>query len=140
VALLLTTSQNLERVKLKQPSTAGKNSQYQPSRAPKGEAMDWESTTTTRLAAAQKQELRTTQKQRAAWVSQKELGRRRELGLCLRCGAKGHRIPECPLARALNPAHSTTVASAVSSPKPRIEEVEDSSDECTDSGKGELSP
>jgi hypothetical protein len=43
-------------------------------------------------------------KQRAKWVDAAEREKRREKGLCFRCGANGHRIAECPYAAAVRPA------------------------------------
>ena len=55
---------------------------------PGGNAMDWEPTKTNA----------------ASWVSQEELERRKEQGLCLRCGGKGHMIRNCKLKPAKRPA------------------------------------
>jgi hypothetical protein len=51
-----------------------------------------------------------TQTQRATWVSQKEIDRRRHEGLCLRCGTKGHLISSCKQKPALNPSYQPTRA------------------------------
>jgi len=42
----------------------------------------------------------------ARWVSQEELERRKEQGLCLRCGGKGHIIRNCKLKPAKRPAQA----------------------------------
>ena len=42
-------------------------------------------------------------KQRAKWVDTAEREKRREKGLCFRCGAAGHRISECPYRAAVRP-------------------------------------
>ncbi|OJD22214.1 hypothetical protein ACJ73_06441 [Blastomyces percursus] len=42
--------------------------------------------------------------QRAAWVSPKELEKRKERGLCFRCGASGHMVTGCPYQPARRPA------------------------------------
>jgi hypothetical protein len=139
VALLTTTSQNIERAKLRQSGPLTRGNQHQQTRTPKGDSMDWEPTTATRLAATQKQDLRTDQRPQAKWVSAKELTRRRQQRLCFRCGKDGHMIENCPLAPAVRPDRRTTVASAASSSKPRIEEVEDSSDSEAGEGKDKLS-
>lgn len=55
------------------------------------QAMDWE-------PSANKSRTR-----RAAWVSGDEIGRRRKEDRCLRCGAGGHMIKECPYAPARPP-------------------------------------
>lgn len=44
-----------------------------------------------------------SQAQRAKWVSQQEIDRRRDDGACLRCGKKGHLISACKLKPAHNP-------------------------------------
>jgi hypothetical protein len=140
VALLTTTSQNIERAKLRQHGASTRGYQHQQTRAPKGDSMDWEPTAATRLAATQKQDLRTDQRPQAKWVSAKEISRRRQNRLCFRCGKGGHMIQECLCSPAVKPDHRTTVASTSSSPKPRIEEVEDSSDSEASEGKDKLSP
>lgn len=45
----------------------------------------------------------TTGKQRAKWVDSAEREKRKEKGLCFRCGSNGHRIRECPYAAAIQP-------------------------------------
>ena len=46
---------------------------------------------------------------RARWVSDTEVSRRREAGLCFRCGASGHRVAECPYRAAARPRNQTTI-------------------------------
>lgn len=58
--------------------------------ASNGETMDWEPSAS-RLA------------KRAKWVPKEELDRRMKEKLCLRCGAAGHRIHQCPFRAALRP-------------------------------------
>ena len=71
---------------------------------PSPDAMDWEPSR--------------TQTQRATWVSQKEIDRRRDEGSCLRCGKKGHLISSCKLKPAQNPArHPARVTKATSKPE-----------------------
>lgn len=59
-----------------------------------GESMDW-----TPAGA----ELNTL-KQRAKWVSAEEIVKRKGEGRCLRCGASGHMIKNCPYRPAIKPA------------------------------------
>jgi hypothetical protein len=40
---------------------------------------------------------------RAKWVSKAEYDARRAAGVCLRCGASGHMIGDCPYQRAKRP-------------------------------------
>lgn len=42
-------------------------------------------------------------KVRARWVSKKELDRRRQAGVCIRCGTSGHKSPTCPQLAPLPP-------------------------------------
>jgi len=51
-------------------------------------------------------------KQRAKWVNVAEREKRREKGLCFRCGGSGHRIRDCPYAAPMQPTaiHAVTVA------------------------------
>ena len=42
--------------------------------------------------------------QRAKWVSEAEIARRRSNNLCLRCGASGHMINRCPYQPARRPS------------------------------------
>lgn len=61
-----------------------------------------------------------TGKQRAKWVDMAERERRKEKGLCFRCGTDGHRIRGCPYAPAIQPTsiHAGTIA-------PLLEDDED---------------
>ena len=97
-------SDNLWRLKLKGKK---KNAPPQHDALPtalSSDAMDWEPSR--------------TQTQRATWVSQKELDRRRDEGSCLRCGKKGHLISSCKMKPAQNPARQPTRATkATSKPK-----------------------
>jgi hypothetical protein len=54
---------------------------------PNLDSMDWEPSS----SRAQK-----PNGKRAKWVSKAELGKRRQNGNCLRCGATGHRVRDCP--------------------------------------------
>lgn len=49
---------------------------------------------------------------RAKWVTKSELNRRRKEGNCVRCGKKGHRVPNCPF---LPPQHPETEINVSSS-------------------------
>ena len=75
------------------PRTGGVQPQQQQQMA---DVMDWEPTS----RAARSHPLAG---KRAKWVSRDEISRRRQNGLCFRCGGTGHRVPECPLAPAQNP-------------------------------------
>jgi hypothetical protein len=65
----------------------------------RGDKMDWEPTPLQQNQGQAKQ-------QRAKWVSQDEIQRRRNEGSCLRCGKKGHRILQCLLLPARRPLAS----------------------------------
>jgi hypothetical protein len=58
-----------------------------PQHEPGSEAMDWEPSTG--IAAAR------TKKKEPRWASPEETNRRREEGLCLRCGKEGHIVRHC---------------------------------------------
>ncbi|EFQ86857.1 hypothetical protein PTT_17790 [Pyrenophora teres f. teres 0-1] len=69
-----------------------------------------------------------SQAQRAKWVSQQEIDRRRDDGSCLRCGKKGHLISACKLKPAHNPNRQPARATkAIGKTKPSAEpyDVED---------------
>lgn len=57
--------------------------------------MDWEPSSAVQVASIQTR--------RAAWVPANEIVRRREAGLCFRCGTAGHRVRECKLLPAAPP-------------------------------------
>lgn len=48
-------------------------------------------------------------KKRAKWVDRAELDRRREKGLCFRCGDSGHRASDCPYLGAKRPSVNVSV-------------------------------
>ncbi|KAL5592717.1 uncharacterized protein BROUX77_007046 [Berkeleyomyces rouxiae] len=88
-------AEELRQRKLDAESTSGRRSGYYPS-APAAhrhpDAMDWERTR--RVAP---QPTRTPAARRTArWASEEERERRRRAGLCIRCGASGHFVRECP--------------------------------------------
>ena len=91
-------SDNLWRLKLSSRKRENDKSPYPTTEArfssPPPEPMDWEPSR--------------SHTQRAKWVSQQELDRRREDGLCLRCGKKGHLIGSCRLKPAYNPISQPT--------------------------------
>ncbi|RKF59968.1 hypothetical protein OnM2_055069 [Erysiphe neolycopersici] len=71
-----------------------------------GDPMDWEPAQPVNVAASQHLiagRSRMPQANRAVWVSHDEIGRRISEGLCIRCGARNHRIRECSLLPAINP-------------------------------------
>lgn len=97
-------SDNLWRLKLRSKKKVTPPPHEALPTASSPDAMDWEPSR--------------TQIQRAAWVSQKELDRRRDEGSCLRCGKKGHLVSSCKLKPAQNPARKPTRATKATS-KPR---------------------
>jgi hypothetical protein len=124
-SLLHTTSQNLEAL------------QKDTSRNPSGgtvsynrrDEMDWEPTHISVSA--------TKATRRAEWVSKEELTKRRENGLCLRCGKDGHFVSSCQLAPAKRPTEESKVdvgATKASSTRKLSVDTEDS-DNSDDSGK-----
>lgn len=66
------------------------------SQLPQGNVMDWEPTASR------------VKKQRAKWVTQSEIQRRRNEYLCLRCGSGDHHVKDCPSAPALRPSTDPT--------------------------------
>ena len=76
----------------------------------------------------------TTTKQKAKWVDDKEREKRREKGLCFRCGTDGHRIRDCPYSAATPPTTSVSVNTVRAAPV--LEDDGDSSDtDSSESGK-----
>lgn len=61
------------------------------------ERMDWQPTSTTANQS-------NVGKKRAKWVSGKEIQRRRDGGLCVRCGTDGHYVQSCPYQAARRPS------------------------------------
>jgi hypothetical protein len=99
-------SDNLWRLKLRNKKKITLPTHDAPPTFTSPDAMDWEPSR--------------TQLQRAIWVSQKEIDRRRDEGSCLRCGKKGHLISSCKLKPAQNPARQPTRATkAISKQKER---------------------
>jgi len=72
-----------------------------------GDEMDWELSQPTKSASAK----------RAKWVTQEERDERRRNGLCLQCGASGHRIASCIYAPPRRPNRTVALASQ-STPQP----------------------
>jgi hypothetical protein len=83
-----------------------------------GDSMDWEPSTSRATRPPKRNAAR------AKWVTKGELDKRRENGLCLRCGAGGHRVKECPYLPARNPNNTLRVATAKVA-EPVLEEPED---------------
>ena len=73
--------------------------------APVNDPMDWEPSTA--------RSGRPTGAKRAKWVTEEEIQRRRQNGNCLRCGAPGHRIAQCPFLPARRPSHPPAAKVAV---------------------------
>lgn len=100
--LLHTVSTNLEGLRRQKGQAKGlSTASYEAEPSSAADPMDWEPAV--RAAAA-------TRPQRAQWVSQDILDKRRETGACLRCGTKGHFVRECALGRASPPKQRTRVA------------------------------
>lgn len=108
-------SDNLWRLKLssKKKDTLPNNA---PSRPTPSDPMDWEPSR--------------AQVQRATWASQQEIDRRRDDGLCLRCGKKGHFIGSCKLKPAQNPDRQPARATKATS-KQKISKATDGYDDTT---------
>src|ERR1700761_199180 len=73
---------------------------------------------------------------RAKWVSPAEITARKENGLCLRCGAGGHRIDRCPYRPAVNPSKNPSVKVNAASFPPLLEDAEPNSEAYDDEGAG----
>ncbi|KAL5594253.1 uncharacterized protein BROUX77_007600 [Berkeleyomyces rouxiae] len=88
-------AEELRQRKLDAESTSGRRSGYYPS-APAAhrhpDAMDWERTRRVAPQPTRAPAARRT----ARWASEEERERRRRAGLCIRCGASGHFVRECP--------------------------------------------
>lgn len=67
---------------------------------------------------------------RARWVTQAEMDKRKEKGLCYRCGAEGHRANQCPYLPAQKPVAINRVAVG-----PMLESSDEDSDSGTESGE-----
>jgi hypothetical protein len=63
----------------------------------------------------------------------------RQQRLCFRYGKDRHIIKNCPMAPIVKPDHYMTIAATASLSKPRIKEVEDSSNSEAGEGKDGLS-
>lgn len=63
--------------------------------------MDWEPITTAAAAI---------RAQRAQWVPQEILNKRKETGRCLRCGEKGHLMRQCTLLPAIRPRREKKIS------------------------------
>jgi hypothetical protein len=86
------------------------------------ESMDWEPTPV---------RVTTTSTKRAKWVSYEERVQRQQTGRCIRCGASGHMIRECPYGPAKRPVIMDSVRKEKDKPKevePELEEEESASD------------
>jgi hypothetical protein len=60
------------------------------------DAMDWTPTVNANRTNSRENRYRKGVDKRAKWASHEEMTRRREEGLCLRCGGDDHYIAECP--------------------------------------------
>lgn len=91
-------------------------------RKPSIESMDWEPTPA---------KVATMNIKYAKWVSQEELDNRRQTGRCIRCGATGHMVRECPYGPPRRPVKANSVrkeTTKVKEVKPDLED-EDSESE-----------
>jgi hypothetical protein len=77
---------------------------------PDSDAMDWTPTVSANRVNPRENRSRKGVDKRAKWASHEEMTRRREEGLCLRCGSDNHHIAECPYRPAERPS-SNRVAS-----------------------------
>jgi hypothetical protein len=109
-------SDNLWRLKLKNKGSVIPPPDNAFPTIPSQDVMDWEPSR--------------TQTQRATWVSQKEINRRRDEGSCLRCGKKGHFISSCKLKPAQNLTRQLTQATKARS-KPRERDRDATYDDAT---------
>ena len=81
------------------------------------DAMDWEPT---RINTAQPT---TTGKQRAKWVLQEEITRRKNNRLCIRCGTNSHMIKSCPYTPAHRPQSTEQIPIATTTfEEPQLEQ------------------
>ena len=87
----------------------------QVTRKPSVEEMEWVATPI-RAAA--------TSARRAKWVSQEERDLRRQTGRCIRCGASGHMIKDCPYGHPQRPVTSVAVRKDTRKEKEKAKEVE----------------
>ena len=82
------------------------------------DSMDWEPTGAAQLAAVGRTPTPRLPRQRARWVDQAELDRRRTTGDCFRCGNTGHIVRNCPFLPAQRPMQA---AVAQTTPEEREE-------------------
>ncbi|KAJ5571813.1 retrotransposon gag protein [Penicillium sp. DV-2018c] len=68
--------------------------------------MDWEPTVSANKVRPRENRNRATNGKRAKWVAEEEITRRREEGLCLRCGEEDHFVSNCPYRPAERPSSS----------------------------------
>jgi hypothetical protein len=90
--------------------------------APAGDPMDWQPSPATSRT-----------QRRAKWVDEAERQRRRDEGLCLRCGASGHMIRICPHAPAVLPTRTRAIR--VSEPVLEDEDPADDQDQGKDNAQ-----
>ena len=76
--------------------------------------MDWAPTRANRVRAASD-----TLAKRARWVDEDEMDRRREKGLCFRCGREGCQVATCPFFPPVRPGSKSRAAKTVTTGKGR---------------------
>lgn len=69
-------------------------------------------------------------RRRAKWVTETEISRRREEGLCLRCGSSGHYIADCPYLPPRSPqtscpSHTNIRHTTIQEMPPQLEEYDE---------------
>lgn len=89
--------------------------------APAYEPMDWQYDQVSVVRAGRDPDVRPSGR-RAKWVPRSEIDRRRQSGLCLRCGDSRHRIRRCPHDPAVNPNASPPRVNQIVS-EPDLEDV-----------------
>jgi hypothetical protein len=80
------------------------------SRSPAADQMDWTPTTKANRTRSSEE----GRSRRAKWVEKDEMDRRREEGLCFRCGRENCQVSTCPLLPAIKPDAKVRTVKAIS--------------------------
>lgn len=96
-------------------------------RAMTNDNMDWEPTTATASGRLMKKEPR--------WASPREIERRRQEGLCLRCGQDAHIVRRCQAKLVLDEEKNSRTSSGKKKTTAKIFEAKDSTFDSEESGK-----